>query len=128
MRPHSTPWAATEAALEASPRSRRGVYLKTFFLSLFSIAIVLGGLYVGLIFLRNLSLATASSVSDLAARLEAPGWLGLERVGLNPGARSNPAAPLAEQRERVTVLLLGIDRRPWETAERSRTNTMLLAT
>ena len=132
MRPHSTPWPATEPALDVSPRSRRGVYLKTFFFSLFSIAFVLGGLYFGLIFLRNVSLVMAASAPEVVARFEPPaplGRLGLGGLGPSRGARGNPgASPQVDQRERVTVLLLGIDRRPGETTEPSRTDTMLLAT
>lgn len=120
MRSHSTPWPA----LEAAPPSRRGVYLKTLFFSLFSIAFVLGGLYFGLIFLRNLSLIVAASApAGIAARFEP-----LAAARGVPVPRSDGNTPIWEEHERITVLLLGIDQRPWEINEPSRTDTILLAT
>lgn len=118
MQSHSTPWPAAEA----EPRSRRGVYLKTFFFSFFSIAFVLGGLYFGLIFLRNVSVVLAAAAPDsITARF----------LPLSPLARPGQEAPVAaasEPTQRVTFLLLGIDRRPGEKDEPTRTDTMMLAT
>lgn len=118
MGSQSTPWPAVEAA----PGSRRGVYLKTFFYSLFSIAFVLGGLYFGLVFLRNVSTVIAAA---------APGAIGARFQPLSPLAREGGIAPpvaAAELEKRITFLLLGVDRRQSEINEPTRTDTMLLAT
>jgi LCP family protein required for cell wall assembly len=130
MRSQTTPWPA----VGARPRSGRGVYVKTFFFSFFSIVFVLGGLYFGLIFLRNLSLVLGTvnpvgAVPRVEGRGQPQSPIRLPSLSL-PGAAPQATVPARtnEERDRVTVLLLGVDRRPWETNEPTRTDTMLVAT
>ncbi|HEX2171835.1 MAG TPA: LCP family protein [Dehalococcoidia bacterium] len=126
MRSQTTPWPTAEAV----PHSRRGVYLKTLFLSTASIAFVLGGLYFGLIFLRNLSIVLGTvSPTGAIPRVESRSPIRLPSIQL-PGLAPQTAGPAqtADQRDRVTILLLGVDRRSGEANEPTRTDTMLLAT
>lgn len=95
------------------PKAKSGCALKKLLMLVAFLAFVLGGVFFGFVFLVN--------ATDVVRNL-----LG-DRVPLNVGSK-NEDAPDWESKERVNILLLGIDRRADQKDEPTRTDTMIIAT
>ncbi|MBI2888184.1 MAG: LCP family protein [Chloroflexi bacterium] len=105
---------------EAGPTSGAGFPVKAFLFWLFFLAFVAGGFYSGV-----LSLPRVLSWVDAVAA----GSLGQRPLPFNLFPSNPDLAPDWNNRERVTILIMGVDRRPDEGRDApARTDTMMVVT
>ena len=119
----------------SKPTERGSTFLKRLLFSIFSLAFVIGGLLSGYIFVVRLK-AFLDAPSVLATMADPKAGLAhiIDMVrSSTPGASTAPStnddsAPDWRNKERINILLLGVDQRPDEVGSPSRTDTMIIVT